>query len=145
MRGLTRFGTFGEALPDIENRVELASDKDEFGMPLGKIIHSYDQDAIALWNANFEEGLTIAGCHRRQGSMVGARNMPTIHLMGGTIMGTRGKLGGQQLRPDPRDPEPYMAAPAFATAGAFNPTYTIRASAARRRAAGGEMEYGRGC
>src|SRR5258708_35321884 len=48
-RGLTRFGTFGEALPDIQNRVELAGDKDEFGMPLGKIIHSYDQDAIALW------------------------------------------------------------------------------------------------
>src|SRR5260221_14527159 len=39
-RGLTRFGTFGEAMPNIENRVELASDKDEFGMPLGRIIHS---------------------------------------------------------------------------------------------------------
>jgi len=56
-RGLTRIGTFGEELPDIENRIELASDKDEFGMPLAKIIHSYDKDAEAVWNANFEEGL----------------------------------------------------------------------------------------
>src|SRR5262249_31358781 len=49
-RGLTRIGAFGEELPNMENRIELASDKDEFGMPLAKIIHSYDQDAVALWN-----------------------------------------------------------------------------------------------
>src|SRR5437868_15078216 len=58
-RGLTRIGAFGEALPNIENRVEPVSDKDEFGMPLAKIVHSFDQDAVALWNANFEEGLKI--------------------------------------------------------------------------------------
>src|SRR5215471_6724411 len=34
-RGLTRIGTFGEDLPNIENRI----------------------DAEAVWNANFEEGL----------------------------------------------------------------------------------------
>src|SRR5262249_30831767 len=45
-RGLTRIGAFGEELPNIENRIELASDKDEFGMPLAKIIHSYDPDAV---------------------------------------------------------------------------------------------------
>src|SRR5262249_61773735 len=49
-RGLTRIEAFGEELPNMENRIELASDKDEFGMPLAKIIHSYDQDAVALWN-----------------------------------------------------------------------------------------------
>ena len=40
-RGLTRIGAFGEALPNIENRVEPVSDKDEFGMPLAKIVHSF--------------------------------------------------------------------------------------------------------
>src|SRR5439155_21038884 len=54
-RGLTRIGAFGEELPNIENRIELAVDRDEFGMPLGRIIHSFDQDAVGLWNANFEE------------------------------------------------------------------------------------------
>jgi hypothetical protein len=29
-------------------------------MPLGRIIHSYDDNDTALWNANFEEGLKIA-------------------------------------------------------------------------------------
>src|SRR5262249_6851867 len=47
-RGLTRIGAFGEELPNIENRIELVSDKDEFGMPLAKIVHSYDEDAQAL-------------------------------------------------------------------------------------------------
>src|SRR5256712_5290429 len=59
-RGLTRIGAFGEELPNVENRIEAASDKDGVGMPLAKIVHSFDQDAVALWNANFEEGLNVA-------------------------------------------------------------------------------------
>src|SRR5437660_3431225 len=86
VRGLTRINAFGEALPNIENRVELADDKDEFGMPLGRIVHSFDQDAVALWNANFEEGLAIAKATGAKESWSARGNMPTIHLMGGTIM-----------------------------------------------------------
>jgi hypothetical protein len=59
-RGLAGIKTFGEEQPNMENRVELSSAKDEFGMPMGKLIHSYDQDAVALWNANLEEGLKVA-------------------------------------------------------------------------------------
>src|SRR5205807_2836215 len=87
-RGPTRINAFGEALPNVENRVELATEKDEFGMPLGRIIHSYDQDAQALWNANFEEGLKIAKATGTQEVWSARGNMPTIHLMGGTIMGS---------------------------------------------------------
>lgn len=58
-RGFTRIGAFGEEMPNIENRIELMTDKDEFGMPLGRIIHSYD-DVPKLWEANLAEGLTIA-------------------------------------------------------------------------------------
>ena len=74
-------------MPNIENRIELASDKDEFGMPLGKITHSFDQDAAALWNANFEEGLRIARATDAKDVWQGRGAQPTIHLMGGTIMG----------------------------------------------------------
>ena len=81
-RGFTRISTFGEEMPNIENRIELASDKDEFGMPLGRIIHSYDQDAVALWNANFEEGLKIAKAAGAKEVWSGARQYPTIHLHG---------------------------------------------------------------
>src|SRR5438128_2104015 len=58
-RGLTRINAFGEELPNIENRIELVGDKDEFGLPMAKLIHSFDQDAAGVWNANFEEGLKI--------------------------------------------------------------------------------------
>src|SRR5213593_1776150 len=86
-RGLTRINAFGEELPNIENRIELASDKDEFGMPLGRIVHSYDGDAAGVWNANFEEGLKIAKATGAKEVWSARGNMPTIHLMGGTIMG----------------------------------------------------------
>src|SRR5207247_2916612 len=79
-RGLTRINAFGEEMPNIENRIELASDKDEFGMPLAKIIHSYDQDAAALWHANFEEGLAIAKATGAKEVWSGRGAMPTIHL-----------------------------------------------------------------
>src|SRR5262252_7761842 len=57
-------------------------------MPLAKITHSFDQDAVALWNANFEEGLKIAKATGAKDVWSARGNMPTIHLMGGTIMGT---------------------------------------------------------
>ena len=132
-RGLTRINAFGEALPNIENRVELAGDKDEFGMPLGRIIHSYDQDAAALWNANFEEGLTIAKATGAKEVWSGRGNMPTIHLMGGTIMGTAAANSVVNSYGQTHElPNLYIAGPGiFATAGASNPTYTILALSLR--------------
>src|SRR3989449_5267734 len=132
-RGLTRLNAFGEELPNIENRVELAADKDEFGLPLGRIVHSYDGDAAGVWNANFEEGLKIAKAAGAQEAWSGRGAMPTIHLMGGTIMGTGAKNSvvnsyGQshELR------NLYSAGPGiFPTAGASNPTYTILALSLR--------------
>src|SRR4029077_4208374 len=59
-RGFTRISMFGEELPNLENRIEVASDKDAFGMPLGRLIHSYDANAVALWTANLEEGQRVA-------------------------------------------------------------------------------------
>jgi len=56
-------------------------------MPLAKIVHSFDQDAVALWNANFEEGLQVAKATGAKEVWSARGNMPTIHLMGGTIMG----------------------------------------------------------
>src|SRR5215831_4503793 len=42
-RGLTRINTFVEELPNIENRIELVSDKDEFGMPLALLANLPDR------------------------------------------------------------------------------------------------------
>jgi choline dehydrogenase-like flavoprotein len=132
-RGLTRIGAFGEEMPNIENRVELASDKDEFGMPLARIIHSYDENAVALWNANFEEGLRIAKATGAKEVWSGRGNMPTIHLFGGTIMGTEaGNSVTNSYGQTHEIGNLYVAGPGiFPTEGASNPTFTIFALSLR--------------
>jgi choline dehydrogenase-like flavoprotein len=131
--GITRINAFGEALPHVENRVELASDKDEFGMPLGRIVHSFDEDAAALWNANFEEGLAIAKATGAKEFWSARGAMPTIHLMGGTIMGSGARNSVTNSYGQTHEvPNLYVAGPSiFATAGASNPTYTIFALSLR--------------
>jgi choline dehydrogenase-like flavoprotein len=132
-RGYTRIGMFGEEMPDIENRVELASDKDAHGMPLGKITHSYNDDAAALFNANFEEGLAIAKATGAKEVWSNRGAMPTIHLMGGTIMGN--SAAGSVTNSYGQTHEIgnlWIAGPGiFPTSGAPNPTYTIFALSLR--------------
>ena len=132
-RGLTRIGAFGEELPNIENRIELIEQKDEHGMPMAKIVHSYDQDAQALWNANFEEGLKVARATGAKETWSGRGNMPTIHLMGGTIMGAEAASSVTDSYGQTHElPNLYVAGPGiFATGGASNPTYTILALSLR--------------
>ena len=49
-----------------------------------------DPDPISS-DANFEEGLNIAKATGANEVWSGRGNMPTIHLMGGTIMGTEAR------------------------------------------------------
>ena len=132
-RGYTRLTAFGEEMPDIENRIELASDKDEFGMPLGKITHSFNADAQALFNANFEEGLTIAKATGAKEVWSNKGAMPTIHLMGGTIMGDGAGNSVTNSYGQTHDvANLWIAGPGiFPTSGAPNPTYTIFALSLR--------------
>jgi choline dehydrogenase-like flavoprotein len=60
-------------------------------------------------------------------------NMPTIHLMGGTIMGTNaGDSVTNSYGQAHEIPNLYVAGPGiFTTAGASNPTYTILALSLR--------------
>ena len=126
-------GAPNSAAPNIENRIELSSDKDEFGMPLGRIIHSYDQDAVAVWNANFDEGLRIAKAAGAQESWSARGNIPTIHLMGGTIMGTgAGNSVVNSYGQTHEIANLSVAGPGiFPTGGASNPTNTIFALSLR--------------
>jgi len=132
-RGLTRINAFGEEMPNVENRVEPASEKDEFGMPLGRIIHSYDEEVARVWNANFEEGLKIANAAGAKEAWSGRGAIPTIHLMGGTIMGTgAGNSVVNGFGQAHEIPSLCIAGPGiFPTSGASNPTYTIFALSLR--------------
>src|SRR5262249_3683677 len=132
-KGFTRFNAACEEQPKIENRVELVSQKDEFGMPLARIVHNYDDNEAALWNANFEEGMRIARATdaKEVWQLKGAMN--AIHLMGGTIMGTGAANSVVNSFGQTHEvPNLYVAGPGiFATAGASNPTYTIFALSQR--------------
>jgi len=132
-RGLTRISAFGEELPNSENRIELISEKDEFGLPLAKIVHGYDEDAIGVWNANFEEGLKVAKAAGAKDAWSGRGPMPTIHLFGGTIMGTGASDSVVDSYGQTHEiPNLYVAGPGiFPTEGASNPTYTIFALSLR--------------
>jgi choline dehydrogenase-like flavoprotein len=133
-RGLAGIKTFGEDQPEMENRVELASEKDEFGMPLGRLIHSYGADALALWNANLDEGLEVAKASGAREAWVSRQvAIPTSHLMGGTIMGTAADNSVVDSYGQSHEiPNLWVAGPGiFPTSGASNPTFTIFALSQR--------------
>ena len=138
-RNLTGIKAFGEELPAMENRVELASEKDEFGMPLGKLTHTFQDDAVALWNANLEDGLKVAKAAGAKEAWSSRGAIPTSHLLGGTIMGTgRLEFGRQQLRPEPRNPEPVGCWSGHLPdrRGVKSDLYDLCSFSARRRADG---------
>jgi choline dehydrogenase-like flavoprotein len=133
-RGYTGITLFGEGLPRLENRVELASEKDEFGMPKARLFHSFDDDAVALWNANFDLGVKIAKATNAKEVWSGkGRVMPTAHLHGGTIMGTGSADSVVNSYGQTHEiPNLWMAGPCiFPSEGASNPTYTILAASLR--------------
>jgi choline dehydrogenase-like flavoprotein len=133
VKGFTRFTAACEEQPKIENRVELVSQKDEFGMPLARIVHNYDDNEAALWNANFEEGMKIGHATDAKEVWQIRTAMPAIHLMGGTIMGTDASNSVVNSYGQTHEiPNLYVAGPGiFPTCGASNPTYTIFALSLR--------------
>jgi choline dehydrogenase-like flavoprotein len=127
-RGITRITMFGEDLPQLENRVELTDQKDEFGMPLARLIHSFNDDALALWNANFDQGMKIAKATNAKESWPGKGPViPTSHLHGGAIMGTSAENSVTNSYGQTHEIQNlWMAGPCiFPSEGASNPTYTI--------------------
>ena len=112
-RGLTHMTIFGEDLPQLENRIELISDKDEFGLPMARLIHSFDDDAVALWNANFDQGMKIAKATdakeilARQGPGHADKPFARRRHHGLRLV----QLRDQQFWPDPRNPQPVDGRP----------------------------------
>ena len=127
-RGLTRIGLFGEQMPLAENRVELSSDKDEFGLPIARITHSYDQDAIGSWESGRDEAFEIAKAANPKEVWRGG-GPGTSHLIGGTIMGTDASNSVTNSYGQTHElANLYIAgASLFPTAGSVNPTNTIMA------------------
>jgi choline dehydrogenase-like flavoprotein len=88
---------------------------------------------MAIQSARFDEGLKIAKATGAKDMWSARGNMPTIHLIGGTIMGTAaGNSVVNSYGQTHEIPNLYVAGPGiFATSGASNPTYTIFALSLR--------------
>jgi choline dehydrogenase-like flavoprotein len=74
-----------EDQPLLENRIELDSRKDKFGLPLARIVYRRSDDGRKLWDTAADEGVKVfkaAGAHDAWHGTPGAQ-----HIMGGTIMG----------------------------------------------------------
>jgi choline dehydrogenase-like flavoprotein len=128
-RGLTRIGLFGEVMPLAENRVELSSEKDEFGLPIARIIHAYDQDAIDSWAYGYDVALEVAKAAKPKEAWKGGAAPGSAHLIGGTIMGTDASNSVTNSYGQTHElSNLYLAgAGLFPTEGAVNPTNTIMA------------------
>jgi choline dehydrogenase-like flavoprotein len=116
-----RFTAAYEEQSKIENRV---TQKDEFGMPLPRIVRNYDDNERTLWNANVEQGLKITHATGAEELWQVRTAMSAIHLIGGTIMGTGATNSVVNSFDQTHEvPNLYVAGPGtFPICGASNPT-----------------------
>jgi choline dehydrogenase-like flavoprotein len=121
----------GEDIPLPENRVELSTNSDVYGVPLARAIHNVQAPTDALCSTAVDEGLAIFKAAGAAQPWAGPR--VGMHIMGGTIM-------GQKPATSVTDPygrlheleNLFVAGPGlFPSSGAVNPTFTIHALALR--------------
>jgi len=89
---------------------------------------------VALWNANFEQGVKVAKATGAKDVWPGKGPViPTTHLHGGAIMGTSAANSVTNSYGQTHEiPNLWMAGPCiFPSEGASNPTYTIFAVSQR--------------
>jgi choline dehydrogenase-like flavoprotein len=124
----------GESIPLEESHVFLDEGKDRFGVPMARLVHRFDDNALKLHAHATREGQEIfraaGAANTWQGPLVG------MHLLGGACMGTdptRSVTDGFGITHDVRNL--LVAGPSlFPSAGSVNPTFT--ASALAHRTAG---------
>jgi len=120
-----------EDLPVAENSVTLAGQKDGNGVPLAQVVHDMHPESLKLWEASLAEGQSVF-------EAAGAREVWTgppgpMHIMGGTIMGTRRESSVTNSYGQVHEIlNLIIAGPGlFPTSGGVNPTFTVHALAAR--------------
>ena len=130
-RGFAGMTAVVEDLPLADNRVTLSTQKDAHGGPLARVTHDTHAESAALWKASLAEGKEVM-------TAAGAREVWTgppgsMHIMGGTIMGTSAANSVTNSYGQLHDiPNLVVAGPGlFPTSGGVNPTFTVHALAAR--------------
>lgn len=83
--GIAMMSAVCETLPERTNRIELAAERDRFGLPAARVVHSLSAESLALREHADREGLRVmqaAGAREAWSGIVA-----TTHALGGTIMG----------------------------------------------------------
>ena len=130
-RHLASMSALCETLPQFENRIELTSNVDRFGVPLARIVRNADAAGPALARWVTEDGLRVMRAAGARESWQGI--LATSHPLGGTVMGET---------PDDSVTDSYgrvhgvpglliSGGGVFPTAGGGSPTFTILALAER--------------
>ena len=120
-----------ESLPEETNRVELAPQRDRFGMPLARAVFDAGDNGRALWRQAVDEGLKIF----RAAGATEVWHSPPVgqHVLGGTLMGKDPSSSVVNERAQLHDaPNVVIGGPGvFPTSSAVNPTFTVHALAMR--------------
>ncbi|WP_139491930.1 GMC family oxidoreductase [Brevibacillus dissolubilis] len=125
-----RITLVGEVLPNPDNDVTLAQEKDEYGLPLAKVSFSYGENDLKLIDHAVQSMKDIITA---MGGTPEHVIQDTAHLMGGCRMGsdpTTSVVDGYGRTHD--IPNLYITgASIFVTSSGSNPTNTVMALAAR--------------
>ncbi|MEX6725490.1 GMC oxidoreductase [Parapedomonas caeni] len=120
-----------EEEPHRDNRVELTTDTNAWGVKGARLVHGFSEDARKLWQAMADEGMAIFKAAGATDAWHSPMN--SAHLMGGTVMGTARDNSVTDSHGRVHDLQNLFIAGAglFPTSGAANPTFTLHALAAR--------------
>ncbi|MBE1442771.1 GMC family oxidoreductase [Paenibacillus sp. OAS669] len=120
----------GEVLPNVDNQVSLAEDKDEYGLPRAKVTFSYGDNDNRLIDHAVQ---TMKSILEAEGGKVDFVVPDSAHLMGGCRMGENPSTSVVNSYGQSHDIENLFICDAsiFVTSGAGNPTNTVMSLALR--------------
>jgi choline dehydrogenase-like flavoprotein len=121
----------GEMIARPENRIELSSDKDEFGLPLSRLTIAFTDNERALYSHASTVGKSILSA--ASATEVWTSPLVNQHFMGGTIMGKDPSTSVTDSYGITHEVPNVMIAgnTLFPTSAAVNPTFTTHAIALR--------------
>jgi len=122
-------------LPSPENRIVLSTQRDRYGVPLARVEHRFDDEAMELWRYVGEEGKRIMRAAGASESWIGPFNAG--HLYGGTIMGNDPAISvaAVDTRVQGIDNVWLTGSGLFPASGGTSPTFTVVALAERTASA----------
>jgi choline dehydrogenase-like flavoprotein len=130
-RGFAGMTAVVEDLPVADNRVTLSGNLDANGLPIARVVHDTHPESVALWKASLAEGREVMAAAGAKDVWSGPPG--SMHIMGGTIMGTSPARSVTNSYGQLHDiPNLVVAGPGlFPTSAGVNPTFTAHALAAR--------------